>query len=205
MNYIYDIYANLNDKYYDIYEWLKKDTIIHIKKIPVFKITNNDLINIIKNDIKLNIEFFNLVKNKTEFFNLKKKLNLCIFTDSKDNILVQISDDRNIIQKSDIHFTDKIASFDTLKKINLFSLNYHIRKKIPLQLYDRNEQERKNYLLKKINLLDQNKLAYLYFECFNQKQTNEDLIKKRIRNEILQNNEKICSTINNFLKLICAL
>lgn len=205
MNYIYDIYANLNDKYYDIYEWLKKDTIMHIKKIPVFKITNNDLINIIKNDIKLNIEFFNLVKNKTEFFNLKKKLNLCIFTDSKDNILVQISDDGNIIQKSDIHFTDKIASFDTLKKINLFSLDYHIRKKIPLQLYDRNEQERKNYLLKKINLLDQNKLAYLYFECFNQKQTNEELIKKRIRNEILQNNEKICSTINNFLKLICAL
>lgn len=205
MNYIYDIYANLNDKYYDIYEWLKKDTIIHIKKIPVFKITNNDLINIIKNDIKLNIEFFNLVKNKTEFFNLKKKLNLCIFTDSKDNILVQISDDGNIIQKSDIHFTDKIASFDTLKKINLFSLDYHIRKKIPLQLYDRNEQERKNYLLKKINLLDQNKLAYLYFECFNQKQTNEEFIKKRIKNEILQNNEKICSTINNFLKLICAL
>lgn len=205
MNYIYDIYANLNDKYYDIYEWLKKDTIMHIKKIPVFKITNNDLINIIKNDIKLNIEFFNLVKNKTEFFNLKKKLNLCIFTDSKDNILVQISDDGNIIQKSDIHFTDKIASFDTLKKINLFSLDYHIRKKIPLQLYDRNEQERKNYLLKKINLLDQNKLAYLYFECFNQKQTNEELIKKRIRNEILQNNEKICSTINIFLKLICAL
>lgn len=205
MNYIYDIYANLNDKYYDIYEWLKKDTIIHIKKIPVFKITNNDLINIIKNDIKLNIEFFNLVKNKTEFFNLKKKLNLCIFTDSKDNILVQISNDGNIIQKSDIHFTDKIASFDTLKKINLFSLDYHIRKKIPLQLYDRNEQERKNYLLKKINLLDQNKLAYLYFECFNQKQTNEELIKKRIKNEILQNNEKICSTINNFLKLICAL
>lgn len=205
MNYIYDIYANLNDKYYDIYEWLKKDTIIHIKKIPVFKITNNDLINIIKNDTKLNIEFFNLVKNKTELFNLKKKLNLCIFTDTRDNILVQISNDGNIIQKSDIHFTDKIASFDTLKMLNLFSLDYHIRKKIPLQLYDRNEHERKNYLLKKINLLDQNKLAYLYFECFNQKQTNEDLIKKRIKNEILQNNEKICSTINNFLKLICTL
>ena len=36
MNYIYDIYLNLNKNLYDFYEWNKSDNIIHIKKIIDF-------------------------------------------------------------------------------------------------------------------------------------------------------------------------
>ena len=37
MEYVYDIVLNFMDKYYDYYEWKKKDRIINIKKIPLFK------------------------------------------------------------------------------------------------------------------------------------------------------------------------
>ncbi len=32
MEYVYDIVLNFRDKYYDFYEWNKKDKIINIKK-----------------------------------------------------------------------------------------------------------------------------------------------------------------------------
>ena len=42
MKYIYDIELNFNNKYYEFYEWEKKDNITHINKIPYYKITNRD-------------------------------------------------------------------------------------------------------------------------------------------------------------------
>lgn len=204
MNYICNICANLNNKYYDIYEWLKKDKIIHIKKIPVFKINNIDLKNIIKNEIKMDSNFLNLIKNKTEIIDFKKNINLCLFTDLKNHIIVQIAPNGNIIKKSDIHFTDKTTGFSTLKQLNYTQLEYKIIKNLPLQLSSRNEEERKKYLIKNLNILEKKKLSYLYFECFNEKSDDEILIRQKIKKEILLNNDVICTTIDNFLKLICA-
>ena len=42
MNYVYDIYLNLNNVLYDFFDWDKNDKLIHIKKIPIFKIWNKD-------------------------------------------------------------------------------------------------------------------------------------------------------------------
>ena len=38
MTYIYDILLNFNEEYYEFYDWNKEDTIVHIKKIPIYKI-----------------------------------------------------------------------------------------------------------------------------------------------------------------------
>ena len=57
MNYIYDVYLNLNEILYDFFDWNKNDKIIHIKKIPVFKIEEEILIKLITNTVKVNNEF----------------------------------------------------------------------------------------------------------------------------------------------------
>ena len=61
MNYIYDIVLNLNEILYDQFDWLKKDNIERIKRIPIYKIGEEDLKNIIANKINMNI---NEIKNK---------------------------------------------------------------------------------------------------------------------------------------------
>ena len=204
MNYIYDIYANINKKYYDIYDWQKKDKIIHIKKIPIFKIKSSDLQKFIKDEIKLDETFVKIIKNKTEFFNNNLNSNFCAFTDMRDEIITKISNNGNIIGKSSIHFTDKYNATNAFKKINLSNIDYKITKVIPLDSENRYEKIRRNFLMKNIDILSKEKLTYLYFECFEQKVDNEKIIKNHLKKEIVKQNEKVCTTISNFLKLICA-
>ena len=48
MNYIYDVVLNFQDDLIEFYEWSSEDTIDHIKRIPIFRISSqnlNDLIN----------------------------------------------------------------------------------------------------------------------------------------------------------------
>ena len=54
MEYIYDIVLNFKDRYYEFYEWKKKDKIINIKKIPIYKIKNKDYLNIKNNEVLIN-------------------------------------------------------------------------------------------------------------------------------------------------------
>ena len=65
MNYIYDIVLNFNKEYYDFFQWNKKDSIINIKKIPLF-IVNNDIFNSMKYDlVSVNSLFIDSIKDKT--------------------------------------------------------------------------------------------------------------------------------------------
>lgn len=202
MNYIYNIYINLNQNYYDVYEWLKKDKIIYIKKIPIFRIQTKDLKKLIKDKIQIDNNLVNDIKNHCETTNKRSELIICCFTDTKDEIVVQIDDKGNIIKKSSIHFTDKFNNFLALEQLNLINFNYKIVSQLPINLTNRNEEERKQFLIKQINKLDDNKLIYLYFECFNQKVDKKMEIRTQLKKEIIHGNENINSIIENFFKLI---
>ena len=42
MNYIYDVISNFQLNYYDFFDWNKNDKLIHIKMIPIFKVTEEN-------------------------------------------------------------------------------------------------------------------------------------------------------------------
>lgn len=202
MNYIYDIYVNFQKQCYDFYEWNKKDRLSHIKKIPLFKINDQTLKNIIKNDNKVDLHFFETIKNRTEIFNLKNKITACLLTNNKDIIAVQISHNGIIIKKS---FLLPEEEYDILKatvNITLTELKIEKIKTGNLIFLTRNEIERNRYILRNISNMDDNKLFYLYFECFNKEINDRKTVENEIKYEILNNNDKICSISYNFLKLI---
>lgn len=204
MNYISDVYINLNKIYYNTYEWSKKDKLIHIKKLPIFRIKTSDLKTIIKDEIIVVDSLINMIKNQIEISNQNKNMILCAFTDVRDTIVVQLSKNGKIIQKSSIHFTDNFNNFSTIKKLNLIDFKYTITKKLPINFLGKTETEKKKFLLKNIDELDDKKISYLYFECFNAKLNKISLIRQKLKNEIINNNEKICFNIDSFLKLIYA-
>lgn len=93
MNYIYDILLNFNKELYDFYEWNKNDNIIHLKKIPMFKIDSRKLKDIIENNVIFNEEFLEKVKNKTEeYSNRKIKIleNAFLLTDGLEVIAINV-------------------------------------------------------------------------------------------------------------------
>ena len=53
MNYIYDILLNFNNIPYDIFEWNKDDKILHIRKIPLIKLSTFDLSNLVNKKVKI--------------------------------------------------------------------------------------------------------------------------------------------------------
>ena len=72
MNYIYDIFLNFNDILYDIYEWNRNDNIIHIRKIPLFKVDKKIMSDFITKKIELSSEFLAKIFKKTEVFSKNK-------------------------------------------------------------------------------------------------------------------------------------
>ena len=53
MDYIYDIVLNYQNNYYEFYEWKTTDKIINIKKIPVYKVNNENYLNLKYNEVIL--------------------------------------------------------------------------------------------------------------------------------------------------------
>ena len=60
MNYIYDILINFQPVLYDFYEWNLNDNIEHIRKVPMFRVTEKDLNEI--RDYKIQLDRDILVK-----------------------------------------------------------------------------------------------------------------------------------------------
>ena len=54
MDYIYDIVLNFHDVYYDFYEWDTGDKIINVKRIPIYKVSTEDYLNIKNHYVTIN-------------------------------------------------------------------------------------------------------------------------------------------------------
>ena len=68
---IYDIVLNFNKEFLDFFEWDKHDILIHVRKIPIFKIKNNINLKNVKKIVNIN----NKIINKTEIYSKIKKDN----------------------------------------------------------------------------------------------------------------------------------
>ena len=94
MDYIYDIVLNFQDKYYDFYEWNSHDQIVNFKKLPIYKITTKDYINIKHNDI--------LIERKT----LPKNNRIFLLTNGIEVMGILIATDGKVLKKSSLLFEE---------------------------------------------------------------------------------------------------
>ena len=67
MIYIYDILLNFNTSLIEFFEWEENDLIKYIKKIPIYKVSDDFLYNLVNNEIKIESNFLNNIKDKTLF------------------------------------------------------------------------------------------------------------------------------------------
>ena len=184
MNYIYDILLNFNEKYYDFYEW--DEHITHIKKIPLIKISDDDM----------NIIFNNKVRINT------LNVNTCIIYCSEFVMAIKLNKNGIVIERSSLLFEDSDEVLNENK--NIKKLDIDILKPIKHSLITKEDYELKKYVIKEIekniNNKNYNFLLYIYYECFNIKEININKVineLKRIIKEDIFINEKIY----NILKL----
>lgn len=198
MNYIYDIILNFQERIYDFYEWNKTDVITHIRKIPVFKISSKDLYNIENYNVVLDDLFLEKILNKTEVFSGRTIKNIeyaCILCDGLNVLAIKIDKKRYYFSKLIIE--EELEVTESLARVKEIDIEYQLKEpKSKFKFLTRKEVEMESYVKKELKKLETNgeeeKLKYLYFECFGKKEFNmKDLY-----------HYSACQKIYNILKLI---
>ena len=208
MNYIYDILVNFNENLYDFYEWNTSDNIVHIRKMPLFKVKSEELLDIKNNSFALNNEMLEKIINKTEIFSNKGNNYIkysCLFSDGMSAIGIMFNNKGESILKTRMLIDEEIEVIEVCERLLLSKIPYTI---LNMQEKDefktRKDKEIEIYLNNKLNELNKknrDKLKYLYYECFNKKIDDEDKMIKEIKKE-LQNNWFIFSRkLVDFFKL----
>ena len=158
MDYIYDIVLNFQDRYYDFYEWYPTDRIINIKKIPIYKITTKDY---------LNIKKYLVILDKNT---IPKQSKIYLLTNGVELMGILLDNEGKVIKISSLLFDESDDILKDKDSIKLIPIKYTILKKRNTKIISRHNIEKKTYINKYLNNLDLSKdeylIKYLYYDIY---------------------------------------
>ena len=158
MDYVYDIVLNFQSVYYEFYEWQPTDKIINIKRIPIYKITNQDYLNIKNNNV--------IIERNT----IPKQNKIFLITSGLEIMGIMIDNNGKVIKKSSLLFEENDDILEDKDEIKLIKIKYNIINKSSTKIESRLKKEKKIYINKYLNSLDKEKdkyfLKYLYYDIF---------------------------------------
>ena len=166
MDYVYDIVLNFQKEYYEFYEWKSSDKIINVEKIPIYKISTKDYLNIKNNEVTINKD------------SIPKKNKMFLLTSGIEIIGIIINNNGKVIKKSSLIFEESDDVLKDKDEIKLINIKYHVDKVNKITYKSRISKERSNYIkeyLKKIDKIkDEYLIKYIYFEIFSTEEKNTD-------------------------------
>lgn len=209
MNYIYDILLNFNIKMIDFFEWEKNDLILHIKKIPIYKIDIENFEKILTHHFIVNEEFLYNIYLKTEMWNNNKNkddLYYSLFTDGNGVFAAKFDKYGKCMERSSLYIDEELEVLEICERLSLKKVNFELKNKINSNFKTRKEKNTENFLLEKLDELknnnDYNKIKYLYFECFNKNENDINKALIKIKDIIEKNYNDKNKELFNFFKLI---
>ena len=203
MTYIYDVTLNFNEVLYDFFEWNNSDTLTHVRKIPIFKVSNEVFIDILSNVIKVSDTILSKIKGKTDVYGKKNKSFTACLIRNEDNIIALKFNDEGISKNiSNIVVEEELDILEI--KVNTTKIfEYEIIKQRKTLLTTRYDSMNKTYIEKQLNSLnvdnDSEKIKYLYFEYFGKYITDEKLALNKLKKEFVKNSSS--NNLKEFFKL----
>lgn len=201
MNYAYDILLNFNSTFIDFFEWGLSDEIYHVKKIPIFKVSNRMLLDIKTKRINIEKNFLNRIYNKFSLFNnVFCNKNCCLFGNENDVIAVSTDTNGRIDELSDLLMDESIELLEIFEGIDIQDINYEIISSNIVEFITREERENIKFLCNKIKNSNKDELKFLYFECFNKKLNDINKIKNCLTNNLFD--KTVINKILSFYNLL---
>ena len=208
MKNIYDILVNFKKIPYEFYEWNKEDDVKHVKKMPSIKVSDITLYDIFYNDAVVSKNFLDQIKDKTEIFfgrTVKKVKYACVIYNDDVALSILLNDNGEIIGKSKLLFDEEE---DVLKDdVPLKEIDYNIIKKSK-KISGLTRRETKIVLLlsKYLDKIYENKksdeIKYMYFECFNKVEEDNEKAYENLKNEVLKANLNVIETLKTLIKVL---
>ena len=207
MSYIYDIMLNFKQDLYDFYDWNIKDTIVHVRKIPLIRVSSKTYEDIKQYIVTFDNTFLDTIDRKTEIFQNKQIVSLkhsFILSDGYEAVALVVKKDKNKISR--LLVEEELEVIDEVSKLKETDIKYKKNKKRYIQMYKtRKEMKLEQYLknqLKKLEQGDINELKYLYFECFLEEENSREKIMDRFYQELNYNFDFISEKLLSFFKLL---
>lgn len=208
MNYIYDILLNFQKEFYEFYEWNNSDEIVHIRKIPFFRVSSRDLKTIKNSTVKFDKDFCEKIYNKTEKFKKVKVsfLNyVFLLSDGKQVMAVKLGKSGVVSYKSSLLLDEEEEIAEMAFDLKLYDLKYSVIETNSVCFLTRNEKNNLRVASNKLSLLynqkEDDKLRFLYLECFDEKEEDINKVFQRLQLE-LEHNQKNTFKIIDFFKII---
>jgi len=185
MIYVYDIILNWssNNELYDFFEWELNDELENVKKMPLIKIDSDILDKMFNYDFYIKKDLLGRIDNLTEtYFTNKTGLikYACLFTDGLRALAVKFDEDGNGILKSKLLLDEEQEVLMLSSKLNRYDIEIETcSSKKSLSFETRHEKEIRTVLLEDLNNCYNNcnfdKLKYLYFECFDDEESDSEV------------------------------
>lgn len=206
---VYDILLNFqdSDRVYEFFEWSNKDEIDHIKKIPLIRIDSKFLDDILKYKIIVDNIILDRIYKKTEIFNHDRIGVIeyaCLFTDGYKVVAIEFNNDGKSLYKSSLLLDEEEEILEFSNELENVDIIYKkVNKKVKESFLTREEEFRKNYLLKELKNANINKnyekINYLYEEVFPDNKNNNSE-KYNILIDDINNNYRDC--YNELFKIL---
>ncbi len=209
MNYIYDILLNFQKDFYDFFEWNPEDEILHIRKIPLFKVSNKDFTIFKKGNVRFESNFMSRIYNRTEKF---KKINtsalnyVFLVSNGKEAMGLKLNKSGIITHRSSLLIDEDDEIADMANDLKIWDFEYTILSPIKEDEFQtRFEKENGHAIIQKLNNLynhkEDEKLKFLYLECFSEKENDVNKIFSILKEEILKHTDNY-NKIFDFFKII---
>lgn len=207
MNYVYDVLLNFNKEMYEFYDWNLDDYISHIRKILVFRVDNKTMSDLVNNSIVVDSDFLIKISNRTEMFtkqNVKIINYAALFTNGSFVIGLKFDKNGEIIGRSKLLIDEELDILDSALDMNEYNLKYKLINTNKNEFFKtRKEVFIEKYISKKLDEVKDNKemLKYLYYECFNEKNTDFRKMLLKLNKSLINNWDSFYNKVYNFFKL----
>ena len=130
MYYYYDILLNFgnDNELYSFYEWEKDDALEFIKKIPLFRVSTETILDHLQYQIKYEKDIVELIKNKAVIKSSNSTLeNLMVISDNKNALALELDENGKVISRSNLLLNDEENLLEMLVAMNETNFNYYCR------------------------------------------------------------------------------
>ena len=174
MIYTYDILLNWtkNGRLKEFYEWNLEDDLEHIKKMPIIRISESFLKDLLTSKIKIDKSFLSKIKYKTEsyFHNEIDVIDYAVIvTTLRKALALELDNEGNVMYKSNLLIDEEEEVLEIGEELVVMDIPYKvISKNSKVSYLTRKEEEEKKFLTKELKKIKQNKevskLNYLFKE-----------------------------------------
>ncbi len=208
MYYDYDVLLNFGseEEIYPFYEWEKKDSLEFVKKIPLFRVTSETLLDHLEYQIEHSKETIELIQNKTIVKSSNSSLeNAMIICDNKNALALELDTSGKVISRSKLLLSDEENLLEMLYTMKETDFHYKKGKKYQNRGELRQIEKIKKLIECELTTLYESKnfskLKYLYYEWFNKRSTSPLKMYKEMQEELTKDYNENTQKIYNFIKM----